>query len=112
MSDDIAAMFIPRFAENARAYLATATEATTRRDPTALAVVVRHMHSIAGEAGLLGLRDVVNLARDGEARAKRLSSEPTDQAVDAMTRALGALRAAIDDVVARHPAPAPRPPDG
>ena len=99
MSDDIAAMFIPRFAENARAYLATATEATTRRDPTALAVVVRHMHSIAGEAGLLGLRDVVNLARDGEARAKRLSSEPTDQAVDAYR---AALAVAPDNAAARH----------
>jgi HPt (histidine-containing phosphotransfer) domain-containing protein len=94
--------FIPRFAENARAHLATATDATARRDPVALAVVVRNMRSIAGEAGLLGLRDVVALARAGVTGAKRLSTEPTDQAVDAMTDALGALRAAIDDVVARY----------
>mgnify|MGYP001548316951 CR=1 FL=1 len=96
MIEDIEAMFLPRFAEAARTRLANATAATEKRDPAALAAVVRDMHSIAGEAGLLGLREVVPLALDGEARAKRLSTERSDQAAAAMTETIRALEAIVE----------------
>jgi HPt (histidine-containing phosphotransfer) domain-containing protein len=101
VTDDIEATFVPRFAALARTRLASALDATTRRDAAALAVVIRDMHSIAGEAGLLGLREVVPLARDGEARAKKLCAEPGDQQAAAMTETLHALQSAVEAIAAR-----------
>jgi HPt (histidine-containing phosphotransfer) domain-containing protein len=104
MSQDIIAMFLPRFVTNARGYIAGATAATERRDPAALAGVVRNMHSIAGEAGLLGFRELVALAREGEARAQRLAAEPSDHAAAQLTDAIARLATEVDALVARHPA--------
>ena len=108
--EDIEAMFVPRFAKLARTRLDNAFDAVSRRDAAGLATVVRDMHSIAGEAGLLGLRDVVPLARDGEARAKQLSAASTEGDAAAMLETLGSLRAVVESIAARFALKAAEPP--
>jgi HPt (histidine-containing phosphotransfer) domain-containing protein len=75
--EDIQATFLHRFTALARTRIANARVAITRRDPVSLGVAARDMHSIAGEGGLLGIADVVPIARRAEVSTKQLASDPT-----------------------------------
>lgn len=101
MNEDIQATFMHRFTSLARTRVIHALDATSRRDPTALATVVRDMHSLAGEAGLLGLAEVVPLARSGEDRARQLVGAPSAEAADAMLVVLRELEQLVDRLAAR-----------
>jgi HPt (histidine-containing phosphotransfer) domain-containing protein len=70
--DDLYAKFLPQFTELARKRMQNAYAAAERPDATALTTVMRDLHGIAGEAGLLGLAQLVPLARAAEDHAKRL----------------------------------------
>jgi HPt (histidine-containing phosphotransfer) domain-containing protein len=79
INDDIQTMFLHRFTALARTRLANARDAAERNDHDAVAVSVRELHGLAGEAGLLGFADIVPLARAGEDKAKRLCAERTPE---------------------------------
>jgi HPt (histidine-containing phosphotransfer) domain-containing protein len=70
--DELYARFLPQFVALARTRLAAAIITAEQRDQATTTTMMRELHTIAGEAGLLGLTAVVPLARDCEQRAKLL----------------------------------------
>jgi HPt (histidine-containing phosphotransfer) domain-containing protein len=105
--DELAAKFLPMFIKIARTRVQVATTAATSRDREAAPTTVRELHALAGEAGLLGLRDVVPLARDCEQKAKALRSSDAEADVDALIAALHELARVIDRIAASAPPPRP-----
>jgi len=102
MEDDLTARFLPQFVALARSRVEVALDAVARRDHGATQTTVRELHSLAGEAGLLGLHQVIPVARDGEQKAKRLHTSHADADADALAAALRELDQIIDGI-----APAP-----
>jgi chemotaxis protein histidine kinase CheA len=96
MMEDLLATFVPKFAANAKVRVARSIELANRRDIEGVAVIVREMHAIAGEAGLLGLSPIVSLARVGEETAKRLRSNSNDHDAEALIASLDELKRAIE----------------
>ncbi len=101
MTSELYAKFLPQFTELARDRVQRAYEASARPDEPTLTVVARELHTIAGEAGLLGLAAIVPIARNAEEHAKRLRDDRAgaDQA-GAFVGALDELRAALDALAA------------
>jgi HPt (histidine-containing phosphotransfer) domain-containing protein len=75
-----------------------ALDAVARRDHGATPTTMRELHSLAGEAGLLGLHKIIPLARDGEQKARRLHTSHADADADALADALRELDQIIDDI--------------
>jgi HPt (histidine-containing phosphotransfer) domain-containing protein len=98
MEDDLAARFLPQFVALARARVEIALDAVARRDHGATPTTMRELHSLAGEAGLLGLHKIIPLARDGEQKARRLHTSHADADADALADALRELDQIIDDI--------------
>jgi chemotaxis protein histidine kinase CheA len=96
--DDLYARFLPPFVALARTRVASALAAVQRRDHGATTTTVRELHSLAGEAGLLGLHDVIPLARDSEQKAKRLHASQADADADALAAALRKLDTVIEGI--------------
>jgi HPt (histidine-containing phosphotransfer) domain-containing protein len=67
--NELLAKFLPRFLKLAGERLGRIEEQLAAETP-APAPVVSEMHAIAGEAGLIGLPELANLARDGERTIK------------------------------------------
>ncbi|HEY0993076.1 MAG TPA: Hpt domain-containing protein [Kofleriaceae bacterium] len=82
----------------ARARVATAVAAVLRGDHGATMTTVRELHSLAGEAGLLGLQEVIPLARDSEQKAKRLHASHAEADADALVAALRQLDTVIEGI--------------
>lgn len=104
MLDELNAKFLPQFVELARARVARAYAAARARDPGAIAKVVGELHTMAGEAGLLGLRDVVPLARDGEQKAKTLGISRSEADAELLIESVRQLERAIESIGAVHTA--------
>jgi HPt (histidine-containing phosphotransfer) domain-containing protein len=102
--DDLSAKFLPQFLSLARARLARAIAAATARDHAAGPTIVAELHTLAGEAGLLGLRDVVPLARDGEQKAKALHASRSAADADALIDTLHRLERIIENIAAAREA--------
>ena len=102
MNDDIQTMFLHRFTTLARTRLASALDAASRRDHDAVAVSVRELHGLAGEAGLLGFADIVPLARAGEDKAKRMCAERTPEIAAELIDALRRIEVRIDQLTPRR----------
>jgi HPt (histidine-containing phosphotransfer) domain-containing protein len=98
-ADDLYARFLPPFVALARARVASALAAVQHRDHEAITTTVRELHSLAGEAGLLGLHEVIPLARDSEQKAKLLHASRADADADALVAALHKLDTVIDGIV-------------
>jgi chemotaxis protein histidine kinase CheA len=94
--DELYAKFLPQFAQLARDRMQRAYEASARPDAPTLTTVMRDLHSIAGEAGLLGLSSIVPIARNAEEHAKRLRDDRTEAGAGAFVGALDELKTAID----------------
>lgn len=94
--DDLYEKFLPQFIELARVRMERAMEAAARPELNALTVVIRELHSIAGEAGLLGLSSIMQLARRAEDQAKQLRDTRAEPDADALVGALRELRTAIE----------------
>jgi len=62
-------MFRPQFSALAKTRVTAGMEAAMRRDHQVMVFAVRELHALAGEAGLLGLIEVVPLARAAELKA-------------------------------------------
>lgn len=96
--DELYAKFLPQFVELARARMQRAQGAAARPDVPALAEVIRELHAIAGEAGLLGLTAIVPIARSAEDHAKRLRDARPDADAGAFAAALDELGRALEAV--------------
>ena len=70
MIEDIRAKFLPRFVASARERLERASK-LIRDGADAASSIAADLHTIAGEASIMGLHDVAQLAREGE-RAVRI----------------------------------------
>ena len=93
--DDLVAAFMPKFVASARKRLARSLELASQGKPDAQAVA-RELHAIAGEAGLLGIQNIVALARAGEDHAKRMRTAGSDADAAALIANLHELQSAIE----------------
>ena len=100
--DDLHAKFLPQFLELARSRVAAALKAAIARDHVVASTTARNLHTLAGEAGLLGLRDIVPLAREGEQRAKTLGASRTDADAELLIDALHRLEQVIESIGATY----------
>lgn len=98
--DELYRKFLPQFVSLARSRVQSAKAIATAagRDEDATKHVVRELHTLAGEAGLLGLKDVVPLARLCEQRAKELQTSRADADAEGLVAALRQLEGAIEGV--------------
>jgi HPt (histidine-containing phosphotransfer) domain-containing protein len=96
--DDLSAKFLPQFLQLARSRLAAALQAAAARDHLAATTTARNLHTLAGEAGLLGLHDVVPLAREGEQKARSLGASRTDADAELLADALRRLEQVIESI--------------
>jgi HPt (histidine-containing phosphotransfer) domain-containing protein len=94
--DDIQATFRHRFTVTARTRVTNALSAATRNDHAAMALLVRELHSLAGEAGLLGFVEFVPLAREAEDRARAMCSQRTPACAEAAIIAFRELERLIE----------------
>ena len=100
--DDLHAKFMPQFLELARSRVAAALKAATTRDHLAATTTARNLHTLAGEAGLLGLHDVIPLAREGEHKAKSLGASRTDADAELLVDVLRRLEKVIESIGATY----------
>jgi chemotaxis protein histidine kinase CheA len=98
MMDDLLAKFLPQFLAHTRTRVATAIASTAQRDRAAVAKTINELHTVAGEAGLLGLTDVFPLVRDCEQKAKRLRETSAESDVEVLLAALQHLEQVIEGV--------------
>lgn len=102
--DELIAKFLPQFLVLARSRVDAVLAAAAQPEPTALSKnVIRELHTLAGEAGLLGLGDVVPLARDCEKKAKALQASHTDSDAQSLVAALHQLVGLIEAIAATIP---------
>jgi HPt (histidine-containing phosphotransfer) domain-containing protein len=94
--DELYAKFFPQFVMLARKRLSVATAAAAAHDHPAVPSIVRELHALLGEAGLLGLGQVIPLARDCELKAKALHGSRADADADALLGSLRELAQLID----------------
>lgn len=98
MEDDLYSKFLPQFLTLARSRVAMGLAAVKQRDHGATQTTVRELHSLAGEAGLLGLNEVIPLARDSEQKAKRYHVSQADDDAETLVAALGQLDRVIEGI--------------
>jgi chemotaxis protein histidine kinase CheA len=98
MMDDLYAKFLPQFVQLARGRVDRSLELVARPDAAAMASVVRELHAIAGEAGLLAQGAIMALARKGEELAKKIRDSNADGDVAALAATLRELKDALEVV--------------
>jgi two-component system chemotaxis sensor kinase CheA/two-component system sensor histidine kinase and response regulator WspE len=96
--EEIRRRFLPRFAEAARERIARGSEiaSSPQRGGQEALQLARELHSLAGEAGLLGFTSVIKLARTAEEAATELHAARSDIKATALTNALKELTTAIE----------------
>jgi HPt (histidine-containing phosphotransfer) domain-containing protein len=103
LMEDLYAKFLPQFVALARSRVAVAISVATKRDHAETTTIVRELHTLAGEAGLLGLSDVVPLARECELKAKQLHVNRGDTDAEVLVAALRKLERIIESIGATSP---------
>lgn len=101
--DDLVAKFLPQFLPLARSRVEVTLTGVERRDPATLTKSLRELHTLAGEAGLLGLSDIIPLARDCEKKAKAVQASHAEADAESLVAALHQLKQVIEGIAAAHP---------
>ncbi|HEX8789937.1 MAG TPA: hypothetical protein VF765_03230 [Polyangiaceae bacterium] len=101
--DELLAKFLPRFASLARERVQRATECVSSRKHEAAAEIAHDMHSLAGEAGLLGLEGVTTTARCAEEAARRFGDTREEDDANGLGECLEKLERALADAMADRP---------
>ena len=96
MIEDIRARFLPRFVTTARQRLEKAQQQIASGTPAASSIAA-DLHTIAGEASVMGLHDVAEMAREGE-RAARIIGGVDDSGI---SMALYRLWRRLDELAPR-----------
>jgi len=86
--DDLLTRFLPRFVESARARIRHAAELFAARDFGKLA---SEMHTLAGEASVLGLSEIGALARDAEHMARNATVDGCEEKLAEIERSIAVL---------------------
>jgi HPt (histidine-containing phosphotransfer) domain-containing protein len=94
--NDLHAAFVPRFAKSARVRLSRALADTRNHVHAETPRTVADLHTIAGDAGLLGLRQIAELARSCEDAARSAQKSCDDAALDHLADMLGELSDSIE----------------
>jgi HPt (histidine-containing phosphotransfer) domain-containing protein len=71
MIDEIREKFLPRFVEAARERLARASKLIADGS-NAAPTIASDLHTIAGEAAVMGLAEIADMAREGERAVRRV----------------------------------------
>jgi HPt (histidine-containing phosphotransfer) domain-containing protein len=87
--DDLVARFLPRFVESANERLRHATELLGARD---FAKLGGELHTLAGEASVLGLAEISTLARSAEQLTRRGTFDGVAEKLAEIERHVAALR--------------------
>lgn len=93
--EDIKRKFLPRFAALAKERIRVGLEVADTVDGDRALVLARELHSMAGEAGLLGLTDLLSLARAAEVAATQLHAARTPSKRTALQQTLLDLHHAV-----------------
>jgi hypothetical protein len=96
--EDLLAKFLPQFVTLARSRIEVAITSAPKRDAESAKLTVRELHTLVGEAGLLGLGQVVPLARDCEQKAKTLHGNPSDADIARLIEGLRELDRVISSL--------------
>ena len=96
--EELSAKFLPQFVKLARSRLTDALTAAGARDHQAAPGIARELHTLAGEAGLLGLYEVVPLARDGEQKARSLGASRAEADAELLVDVLRQLERVIERI--------------
>jgi len=107
--DDLVAKFMPQFVASARAQMAKVGRWVVRRDQAEKKAILREIHSLKGDAGMLELVEVVLLAKDCEEKVKPLHADSTEADVEHVVAALRQLEAVIAGIEAAYPSKVRRP---
>lgn len=93
--DELVAKFLPRFAALARQRLQQAMQDARDRRRDRAPAVAHDLHALAGEAGLLGLENVIGIARSAEAAARQFGGSGTESDAIAFVSSLKNLEQAV-----------------
>jgi HPt (histidine-containing phosphotransfer) domain-containing protein len=93
--EDIKRKFLPRFATLAKERIRVGLEVAAGVEGDQALVLARELHSMAGEAGLLGLGDLLSLARAAEVAATQLHAARVPSKRTALQQALLDLHLAV-----------------
>jgi HPt (histidine-containing phosphotransfer) domain-containing protein len=94
--DDLQSAFVPRFVKSARTRLMRALADTRNHVHAETPRTVADLHTIAGDAGLLGLPKLAELARSCEDAARNAQHSCEDAELDHLADMLGELSDSID----------------
>ena len=108
--EDIKRKFLPRFAALAKERISVGLEVATTVEGDQALVLARELHSMAGEAGLLGLTHLLSLARAAEVAATQLHGARVPSKRTALEQALLDLHTAVVDVERQLELDGPPPP--
>ena len=108
--DDIKRKFLPRFAALAKERISVGLGVAAHVEGDQALVLARELHSMAGEAGLLGLTDLLSLARAAEVAATQLHASRVPSKCTALEQALLDLHSAVVDVERQLELDGPPPP--
>jgi HPt (histidine-containing phosphotransfer) domain-containing protein len=86
--DDLIARFLPQFIESAHQRVRKSTEFLSARDTGKLAA---EMHTLAGEASVLGLAEIATLARSAEQLARRATLDDYEAKLAEIEQRIAAL---------------------
>jgi HPt (histidine-containing phosphotransfer) domain-containing protein len=103
MMDDLRAAFLPKFVALARSRTATVIGWLARRDQAAQRMTVREIHSLAGDAALLGLTEVASLGHACEQQVKLLHTASTEAEIEQLAASMRQLVRLIDGLGPRAP---------
>lgn len=102
---ELRARFVARFAELARARLARTMELLAKSASTHAREIQGELQELVGEAALLELYEVLDLARRAADEARRIGADP--RAAVACTRVVRSLSRAVDGIERRGEGPLP-----
>jgi HPt (histidine-containing phosphotransfer) domain-containing protein len=103
MVDDIKRRFLPRFAALAKERIRVGLDVAASLEGDQALVLARELHSMAGEAGLLGFTELLSLARVAEVAATQLHASRVPSKRTALQQALLDLQFAVVTVERQHP---------
>lgn len=98
--EELYAKFLPEFVKLARSRIAAAITSAGQVDAAEAKKRTRELHTLAGEAGLLGLSHIVPLARGCEAKSAKLEAQPSDADAAVFIASLRELSSVIESLSA------------
>jgi HPt (histidine-containing phosphotransfer) domain-containing protein len=101
--DELLAKFLSQFLVVARSRIAMSHAAATQREAAPIQKIIRELHTLAGEAGLLGVSNIVPLARECEKQAKSFLANRSDEQAEVLVASLRELERVVDEIEAANP---------